>query len=111
MNTDLNIDLDFNFVHFIKFLKQNNVFGAAIAAILSDRINEITNSLTDNILLPIINRDGDGDGESDIKTIEDHKVKCLGITFATGKFLMALIRFIIVTYIIFIVSATFKKFL
>jgi large-conductance mechanosensitive channel len=111
MNNNLEVELDFNFVRFIKFLKQNNVFSVAIAAILSERINEITNSFTNNIVLPIINRDGDGDGKKDISKIEDHQIKCLGITFETGKFLLALIKFIIVTYIIFIVSSIFKNFI
>jgi large conductance mechanosensitive channel len=102
-------NLDFDFMRFIKFLQSNNVFNVAIAAILSDRINEITNAFVNSLVIPIINRDGDNDGEKDIKKIEEHQVKIYGITFETGKFLMALIKFIIVTYIIFILSRILKK--
>ena len=35
----------FNFVTFIKFLKKNNVFSLAVAAILSAHVNKLTESL------------------------------------------------------------------
>jgi large conductance mechanosensitive channel len=101
----------FNYVKFINFLKNNNVFSAVIAAIISERVNEITNSLTNNIILPVINRDGDGDGVSDIKSLEDYKIKCFGITFGVGKFITALIKFIIISYVIFIFISISNKYI
>lgn len=103
-------DIDFNFVRFIKFLRDNNIIAVAIASVLSDRINEVTNSFTSNIVMPIINRDGDNDGKKDITKLETKSIKFYGMNFAVGKFVVALFKFLIVTYIIFLLSNILKKF-
>lgn len=102
-------DITFDFVRFIKFLKENNIISTAIAAVLSDRINEVTNSLVNNLIMPIINRDGDNDGEKDIKKLEEKVITISGVRFQIGRFIMALIKFILVTYIIFIVTRVVNK--
>jgi len=95
-------DINFNFVRFIKFLQDNNVVSVIIAAILSDRINEMTNTFFDDIILPIINRDSDGDNISDIKKFEDYSVSVLGAKLNVGKVILAIFKFLIVAYILFI---------
>ena len=40
----------------------------------------------DDILLPIINRDGDGDGKSDISKYENYVFKSVDTTFRVGNF-------------------------
>jgi len=102
-------DIPFNFVHFMKFLKDNNILATAIAAILSDRINEITTTFVDYMIMPIINRDGDKDGEKDIKKLEDATFSVYGMEFHVGKVIMALIKFVIITYIIFLIAKSIKK--
>lgn len=102
-------DIKFNFIRFIKFLKDNNILAVAIAAVLSERINDVTESFVNNLLMPIINRDGDGDGERDIKKLENKSIKFKGIDMKIGKFIISMIKFIFVTYIIFLVSSSFKK--
>src|SRR5690606_19318780 len=95
-------DIRFDFVRFIKFLKDNNIIAVAIAAILSDRINNITNSFVDNLIIPFVNIDINKDGEKDIKKIQDIKIKFFGIEIKIGEFTLSLIKFIIVTYVIFL---------
>ena len=102
-------DISFNFVRFIKFLKEHNILATAIAAVLSDRINELTNTFVDYLVMPIINRDGDGDGTRDIKKLEDIEFMLLGVKFRIGKVFMSIVKFIIITYIVFIIAKTVKK--
>ncbi len=102
-------DIDFNFARFIKFLDKYNIMGVAIAAVLSDRINEITSEFVNLIIMPVINRDGDSDGVSDSKKLEDRTLTVFGIQFRIGKFIMVIIKFIVITYIIFMASIMINK--
>lgn len=95
---------DFNFMYFLKFLKTNNVFAAAIVAILSDRVLDVTGSFVDDIILPIINVDIDGDGKKDIRQFENKIIKFNGINFKIGKFILSILKFLIVSYILFIIT-------
>lgn len=94
----------FNFMHFMRFLSENNVLAISVAAVMSDRINDLTNTCVDSLLMPIINIDADNDGVRDIKSLEDKEIKIYGMKFAVGKVMIAIIRFIIITYVVFIIS-------
>jgi large-conductance mechanosensitive channel len=109
MSTIDRFDIDFNFARFIKFLDKYNILGVAIAAVLSDRINELTSEFVNLIIMPIINRDGDGDGVHDSKKLEDKTMTVFGIQFRIGKFVMSVIKFVVITYIIFIASIVINK--
>lgn len=108
MSSPHDYDIKFDFVRFIEFLKDHNVISVIIAAILSDRINEITNILFDQIIMPIINRDADGDGVRDIKKFEEYQLEVHGAKFGIGKITISLLKFFIITYIIFTLSNIMK---
>lgn len=99
----------FNFIHFMQFLSNNNVLATAIAAVLSERITDVTNSFVDHIIMAVVNRDADNDGKADVKSLENKEIVIFKIHFKYGKVLMALIKFIIITYIIFVISKLIKK--
>ena len=67
------------FKEFILFLKNNNIMSTIIATVLSTHVTELTTSFADNIILPIIYRDGNRDGKSDVKEIETYILKVKGI--------------------------------
>ena len=102
-NSNSDSDIRFDFVRFIKFLNDNNVVAVAIAAVLSERINEFTNILFDNTFLPIINRDSDNDGIPDINKLENISIGVFGIKFIYGKILLSSIKFIFVAFTLFII--------
>ena len=100
----------FNFVTFIKFLKKNNVFSLAVAAVLSAHVNKLTESFIDDIIMPIINIDINKDGNEDLKTkLENIEFNIFHIKFKTGKFLLSIIKFIIISFIIYIISINLSK--
>ena len=102
-------DVSFNFVRFIGWLKDNNVFTTAVAAVLSDRINEVTNVFVNSIIMPIMDKDSNNDGVRDIKKWEDKTITFCGIEFKVGNFALAVFKFLLVTYIIYIIYVMYKK--
>jgi len=95
---------------FIKFLADHNVLSIAIATVLSRKVNDVMDSVIDNIIMPVINRDSDNDGVRDVKKLEDQSIKLYGMNFGVGKVLISIIKFIVVTYFLFLVTKSIKDF-
>ena len=89
---------------FLLFFKNNNLISTIIATIVSTYVTELTRSFADDIIIPIINRDGNEDGEADIKTLETFKITIFGIKFKDGKFIITLIKVIFIFFIVFIIN-------
>ena len=89
-------------------MKNSVLFGISIA-VISTFVNQLVLSFMNDIVLPIIDRDGNDDQKPDIDKIADYKIKTNGITFKIGAFIVALIRFIILIIIIFILSLVLVK--
>lgn len=100
-----------DFVYFINFIKNNNIFSTAIAAILSEQISNILSTFFDGIVLPVIDKDCDGDGKGDIRSLENKFIIIGNIKFPIGQFLLALVKFLIITYILFIFAKMSKTIL
>jgi len=101
---------EFNLISFLKFLEQNNIAGIAIAAILSERISEVVTEFVNTMVMPIINREyDDGDTSTDIKKLDERTMKFYGINLKVGKFIMCLIKFIIMVYLLFLVIIVVNK--
>lgn len=98
---------------FLKFIGRNNIVRYALAAIISDRLNEITSGFVEHIVMPIINSDINNNGIRDIdeiKKLEDKEIEIKGIRFKLGKVVFSIIKFIVVIFLIFIISSGIKKF-
>lgn len=83
-------------------MKNTALLGITIAVIAAF-VNQLVFSFINDIIIPIIDRDGDNDNEPDINKLSNYKVKINGITFKTGAFILALIRFILVLFFVFMV--------
>jgi large-conductance mechanosensitive channel len=86
---------------FYRFLKKNDIISLSVAAVFSGHINDLINSIVNNIFIPIINRDGDKDGKKDIQKIETIKVNLFGCNITIGKLVVDLLKFILVTIVIY----------
>ena len=93
---------------FIKFLKENNILVTVVATIISSCVSELSESMVNDLILPIINRDSDGDGQADIKDLATFEYKVKGISFKIGKFSMIAIKFIIILFITYQISNLLK---
>lgn len=88
---------------FIKFLKENDILAAIIATVISTYVSRITESFINDIVMPIINRDGDNDNKPDIYKLKNYKINCFGFEIKLGNFLVNLIKFLLVLFLVFLV--------
>jgi large-conductance mechanosensitive channel len=89
-------------------MKNSVMFGITIA-VLSTFVNQLVLSFINDIIMPVIDRDGNDDNQPDINKIADYKIKAGGITFRIGAFILALIRFILLLFILFILCLVIIK--
>lgn len=89
-------------------MKNSVLFGISIA-VISTFVNQLVLSFMNDIIIPIIDRDGNNYQKPDIDKIGNYTIKTNGITFKVGAFIVALIRFVILIFIIFILSLVLVK--
>ena len=92
-----------------QLVMRNSVLFGISMAVISTFVNQLVMSFINDIILPIIDRDGNDDKKPDIDKISDYIIKTNGITFRVGAFIVALIRFIILLFIIFTLSIVLIK--
>ena len=89
---------------FIKFLIENDIPAAVIAALISSNVSNLSNSIVNNILLPIIGYDYNEDGKQNKNNLKNFNIKIGNITLHIGKFLISFIKFIFVLFFVYIAS-------
>jgi large-conductance mechanosensitive channel len=95
---------------FNDFIMKNSVFFGISVAVLSAFVNELVGSFINDIIFPIIDRDGNDDDESDLKQKLRHKTLTVNkITFKYGSFIYSLIRFSLLIIILLIVTFFIKR--
>ena len=99
----------FNFIQFKDFLVKNKAFATAASIVIATQINDFAISFTDNLIVPIINRDYNKDGVADIKQFENTELHVFGIKLKIGKFVIDIIKFIMVIYLVFVISIFYDK--
>lgn len=95
---------------FYRFLKKNDIISLSVAAVFSGHINDLINSIVNNIFIPIINRDSDKDGKKDIQKIETITVNLFGCNITIGKLIVDLLKFILVTIVIYSIVYKLKLY-
>jgi large-conductance mechanosensitive channel len=93
---------------YASYLTDGGIVTAAIATILSIRCNGLLESVIDNIFMPVIEHDSDNDGIEDIKSIEKKELNIFGAKIKYGKVIADVIKFLIITYILFTVAKLLK---
>lgn len=89
---------------FTDFISKYKVMGLAVAFILGLYLGNLVQSLVTNLIMPIIGLALPGIG--DLASLE---VEVLNQIFGVGEFLAALITFIIVAFVIFLLVKVTKK--
>jgi large-conductance mechanosensitive channel len=105
MENNKNIDTS----GFVNFISNNNLLATVLVTILSTNIIEIAQSFMENMIIPILNIDLNGDGIKDKQHIENYKIKLFGSEFKLGKFLISILKFALMTYIVYIISIIIEK--
>jgi large-conductance mechanosensitive channel len=99
----------FGFKYFINFLVENKIHGLIIGNILANGAFELTNSILNNIFVPLINVDMNYDGKSDIETISNKSIKIFNSKIRYGRVIISVIKIILVSYILFIITICISK--
>jgi len=94
----------FNFTVFRKFLIDKNILPTAIGIVIGTQISKLTDVYLHNIVDPFFEPDMDGDGNDDLIFLKKHKTKISCFEFGTGEIVVSTIKFLIVLYLIFIIS-------
>lgn len=90
---------------FTSFLKSYKVLGLAVAFILGLYLGVLVQALVKDLILPVI-----GIPLSSIGNLTSLTEKFAGQTFAVGDFLNAVITFVIVAFVIFLIVKIAKKY-
>lgn len=85
-------------------LSKNEILTSVLITIIAGHITKISDSLTENIILPIIDFDIDGDGSPDGRRLINYEMEIMGTTFKLGKFVTSLVEFILVLYLVNLLS-------
>ena len=93
---------------FSDFLSSNNIGTTILATVISSYITELGISFSDNLILPIIDQDLDGDGKPDIGKLKNLKLKIRGCTLKIGEFLITLTKVSLMFVIIFLIQKEVK---
>jgi large conductance mechanosensitive channel len=99
---------------FIEFLKKNKVFTIAIATLLSGSISDIIESFIENIILPFVNTgvfdtDIDNNNIADQIQLRELTIKVLNTNIKVGKVIISIIKFIILSYLIYLIVVMSKN--
>lgn len=97
------------FNNFIDFLQKNQVFGITVATLLSGRISELSSSIAEHLLAPLLDVDIDNDGISDRVELENKTLTIRGKKIQIGKVYVAILKFIVLTYITYLLVIIIKN--
>ena len=89
---------------FKDFISKYKVMGLAIAFIIGLYLGEVVQSLVKDLLLPVI-----GLALPGLSDLATYSVDVLNQTFGIGNFLVALITFVIVALVVFLLVKVTKK--
>ena len=94
----------FDLSQFRQFLYENNVIVVGVGIVLAKYLEILTDSFFNNLILPILKKDSDKDGKNDFQEYIDKSFVIGGRTFYYGKFVFDLCKFIIILYVMFLLS-------
>jgi large-conductance mechanosensitive channel len=83
-----------------EYFNESNLLVAIMVTVISNYTTELSVSFLNDLVLPILDRDGDGDNDPDINKLRNYTFNMNGIVFKVGAFGVSLIRFIMILIII-----------
>ena len=93
------------------FLKSTDVFSIIVGWSVGMRIKDLSSSIFDNIVDPLLDYDWNRDGTSDKKQLSELYFNIGDIKITYGKVILDLIKTIIIIYIIFYIARIIKSFI
>jgi len=94
------------FSKYYSFLVSKNVIKLGVALIISNYLTDLSNSFTSTVISPIISYIL---SSGQIKSFDEFVLNYKGMRLEVGKFIHSVLRFIIMTFILFIVLRMFVE--
>ena len=82
---------------FINFIKQNDVVGLSIGVVVGTAVKDLVTSIAQNLIMPLVEVFTPKGNWREIT------IQFLGATFGVGRFLSALVDFMIAALVIFVI--------
>lgn len=95
---------------FLSFLSEYNIIGITIATLLVERINKLLNEFISDILVPFFVTDINNDGVEDINEVDDISFTLNGKKIPIGKFVLSVVKFMLMIFLVFFISKMIKRF-
>lgn len=89
---------------FREFINKGNVLDLAVAVVIGAQFNAVVTSFTNNVLMQVIGAVFGGK-----PTFDDYVVTVNGSNIAYGTFLTALINFVIIAFVLFLIVKAANK--
>lgn len=77
----------------------------AISFAIGSQINHFTDNIIKEVILPLLSPDMNNDNINDIDKIIKYEVKVGPFKFKIGKIIYNIIKFILIIYLVFIISS------
>jgi len=97
-----------NFVDFRKFLVENKVIVTIVSFTVATYMNDLIKSLFDDFLFCFLSEDCQN---KNIASIFKYEMELFNIKIKLGKLLLAFIKFILASILVFIISRSFNDFI
>ena len=92
----------------LDYFQGSNIINYIIIAFLSERINNFLNEFVNDIIIPFIDTDLNGDGIIDVQKVEDYQITLFNKDIKIGRLVFLIVKFIILIYLVYFTSRIIK---
>jgi len=114
MNYDNILEFDkstFNFFNINKmreYIVKQGIIDDAIGVAIGKHIGNVTESLFNNVVLPLFKIDLNNDGNGDFNLLENYNLKLFNVHLSIGKFIVDFIKFLAIIYLLILIARFVK---
>jgi len=114
MNYDNILEFDkstfniFNINKMREYIVKQGIIDDAIGVAIGKHIGNVTESLFNNVVLPLFKIDLNKDGNGDFNLLENYKFNLFNVKINIGKFIVDFIKFIVILYLLILIARFVK---
>ena len=98
----------FNINKMREYIVKQGIIDDAIGVAIGKHIGNVTESLFNNVVLPLFKIDLNNDGNGDFNLLENYNIKLFNVKLNIGKFIVDFIKFFVILYLLILISRFVK---
>jgi len=98
----------FNINKMREYIVKQGIIDDAIGVAIGKHIGNITESLFNNVVLPLFKIDLNKDGNGDFNLLEDYNFKVFNVQLSIGRFIVDFIKFLVILYLLILIARFVK---